>query len=402
MAGKGGIGEFLNGIASGDSFQASPGSLLGGIQAATQQKRAKDVLAQLMGSQAPETITWNQPQRPDGGGMPTTPLPGNVGGMPVETLPQYEQGMKSLLTRLKPERALEAYQDKFLPKAPTTDDYLTTDQGIYDIRAGNLMPGTGKIEGAQSPLGKAKRDLQAGLIDQATYDAIARKENYIAPDRGGIPWRVMSKEEAVRAGLPEGGTYKTNGIDFSVVVQPKQEKPTAGENTAAYHGRRLATALGTLSEVLSKNPGAATTLVPGDNWASKGMRGPDENRVQAALPEIGDALLTLGTGAAYTQTQFDQQWKANLPALNDSDQVLADKFGRVQALYEQAKTNAGPQGIDLPDISSLAAIYKNRAGAQKPATAAPPPANERVVGKSYPGANGPVTWTGTGWIPAKK
>lgn len=194
-------------------------------------------------------------------------------------------------------------------------------------------------------------------------------------------WRILSEAEAVTAGLPKGGTYKTNGEDFAVVVQPKQDSPTAGENTAAYHGRRLASGLQLMTDVLGKNKGAITSPVPGNNLLSKKLRGGDENRIQSVLPEIGDALLTLGTGAAYTVEQFNNQWTANLPAYGDDDNVLADKLGRVEALYDQAKRNARGAGVDLPAFESLAALYRPKGGEMD---AAPPGVSSDIWGAMTP------------------
>lgn len=305
-----------------------------------EEQAKKQAQAKLMGGYDPVTkINWNaNPNAPDN---------------------------KQLAIQSFPDAAGAAIAQQHF-KAPLSgkDRFVNTDVGLMDLgEGGNTptpVPNTAKPLGASSSLGKLQEDLKAGRITQQQYDAAVRKETYIAPQDGGSSWRVMTKQEAESLGLNPTGTYKTNGKDFQVMTQPKQDAPTQGQNTAAYHGRRLATAIGTLKDVLSKNPDSATSIIPGNNPASKMMRGDDENRVQAALPEIGDALLTLGTGAAYTTEQFKNQWQANLPAVGDSDQVLQDKFGRIQALYEQAKVNAGPAGVTLPDISSLAEIYKNR------------------------------------------
>lgn len=219
------------------------------------------------------------------------------------------------------------------------------------------IPGTNRIVVARTPE-EFNAYVDEGFVEQGSGVPGAKEEPR--------PYRVMTKEEAQAAGLPEGGSYKTNDLDFQAIVLPKQERATQGENTSAYHARRLATSLGTLGEILKKTPEAATSIVGGNNFASKWARSEDQNRVQAALPEIGDALLTLGTGAAYTEAQFENQWQSNLPAVGDSDQVLADKFGRIQALYDQAKSNAGPLAKDLPDLSSIAAIFQARASGKKP------------------------------------
>jgi hypothetical protein len=48
-----------------------------------------------------------------------------------------------------------------------------------------LFPPQPKPQGPESPMGKLAADLQAGLIDKATYDALVKKETYIAPAGGG-------------------------------------------------------------------------------------------------------------------------------------------------------------------------------------------------------------------------
>ncbi|MBL8642465.1 MAG: hypothetical protein JNK21_00920 [Rhodospirillaceae bacterium] len=144
-------------------------------------------------------------------------------------------------------------------------------------------------------------------------------------------------------------------------AEKRQDKPTQGENTSAYHAARMASAMGDIKSALENDRGAATTMIPWDNPVSKAMRGDASNIVQAALSELGDAMLTLGTGAAYTQIQYDNQWKSNLPVVGDSDAVLERKFSRIEALYNAAKKNAGTQGADLPDIGSIASLYRKSA-----------------------------------------
>ena len=234
MAGKGGIGEFLNGIASGDSFQASPGSILGGIQAATQQRRAKDVLSQLMGSQAPETVQTGATGAPMQPGMKyaqSITLPGMIGNAPVDQA-GYDTGMKSLLTRLKPERALEAYEDKFFPKAPTKDDFIATDQGIYDIRAGNLKPGTGKREPGFK-VGDTRPIQRGSMVVTQEYDGkqwndLASGPKF-APNEGGASagYRALTPQEIIDKQLDPAGSYQMatsgpNAGKVEVVNTPRQ------------------------------------------------------------------------------------------------------------------------------------------------------------------------------------
>lgn len=318
----------------------------------------------------------------DASGALTSPTPDYM-------QPAVNEYQRHLENQAFPDARLAAMQNKAFPAKPTFQKFgngegggMVGPDGSYtQTVAPTFAPA--KPSGPESALGKLNADFKAGLIDKPTYDAQVAKENRVPLDPSSRPWRIMNPDEVKAARLPDGGTYKTNGIDFQVITQPKQEKPTQGENTAAYHARRIANGLGTLSEIINGvgdtkgNPDAVTSLVPGNNPVSKSLRSDNENRIQSVLPEIGDALLTLGTGAAYTKEQFDNQWSSNLPAVGDSDKVKADKFGRIQALYEQAKTNAGPMGIALPDFAPLAAIYQNRAD-NKPKPPPRPTSNGRT------------------------
>lgn len=92
-------------------------------------------------------------------------------------------------------------------------------------RAAQMMqyyPAPAAPKGASSGIGKIMEDLQAGLIDQATADALIRKETYIAPpggDTSGVSlqpfyttgpngeiqmWQPTRSGQPIRVELPEG------------------------------------------------------------------------------------------------------------------------------------------------------------------------------------------------------
>lgn len=70
-----------------------------------------------------------------------------------------------------------------------------------------------------------------------------------------------------------------------------------------------------------------------------------ENRriVHDAQQDALDALLTLGTGAAYNQEQLSGQMTAYFPAYGDTQREISEKNNRMKSLIAAAKVNAGPK-----------------------------------------------------------
>jgi hypothetical protein len=129
---------------------------------------------------------------------------------------------------------------------------------------------------ASSPIGKLRADLQAGLIDQQTYDALIKKETYIAPREG--PAQTERYRNAVAAGLIPGtpefqqyilgrddtapGPFQGTGLDaqsFNIVLTGDPTKP---EYAAAF--MQLAQPKTQLMP-----DGTVQTVAPDMSWARK-------------------------------------------------------------------------------------------------------------------------------------
>lgn len=75
----------------------------------------------------------------------------------------------------------------------------------------------------------------------------------------------------------------------------------------------------------------------------RAIAGQDRRIVHDAQRDVLDALLTLGTGAAYNAEQLTGQMAAYFPSYGDSEREIEVKNARLQRLIEAAKVQAGPQ-----------------------------------------------------------
>lgn len=84
------------------------------------------------------------------------------------------------------------------------------------------------------------------------------------------------------------------------------------------------------------------------------VAGPNRRMVYDAEMDALDALLTLGTGAAYTKEQLEGQRASYFPQYGDSKEEVAAKNQRLQRLIESAKANAGPAWANVePQIAQF-------------------------------------------------
>jgi len=294
-------------------------------------------------------ITWNQPRQEN---------------------PQLKQQL--LAQALGPEQALRMrLQNEQQANAPF-----------------NLGPNEQRFQGGKSVASNlitpkaetfkvgATREFQRGNqkvtqeFDGTAWKDIASGAAFKPDDGAG--YRSLTKEEAGERGLDPLGTYQIattgpNAGKIDVVTQPKQTNPTEAQQKYAYNARRLADAMGAAKKAIEADSGAVTsgTLeatqdnpIPGVAWAGRQIAGNQEQIVRNNLGDAIDAALTLGTGAAYNKEQLDAARAGLLPRAGEEPPVLADKFRKMQVLYEQAKVNAHSAGVDLPDPEIFKNIYK--------------------------------------------
>jgi hypothetical protein len=116
---------------------------------------------------------------------------------------------------------------------------------------------------------------------------------------------------------------------------------------------RIVGGLNDINTITKKDPGAQSPgflealrgdLMPGGitGMVTRASAGADRRTVADSQRDMLDAMLTLGTGAAYAKEQLDSQVAAYFPQYNDTPQEAAVKNQKMLRLIEAAKANAGP------------------------------------------------------------
>jgi hypothetical protein len=105
----------------------------------------------------------------------------------------------------------------------------------------------------------------------------------------------------------------------------------------------------------------------------RGIAGENRRTVHDSQVDVLDALLTLGTGAAYNKEQLYGQMVSYFPQYNDAPNEIAVKNQRLKRLIEAAKVNAGPywgevEAAIAPYLSKLDAPTAPDRGGGSPVT----------------------------------
>lgn len=92
----------------------------------------------------------------------------------------------------------------------------------------------------------------------------------------------------------------------------------------------------------------------------RAIAGADRRIVHDSQRDVLDALLTMGTGAAYNPEQLSGAMTSHFPQYNDSPEEIAVKNQRLLRLIEAAKANAGPAWA--PVEQAIAPFMQNLSG----------------------------------------
>jgi len=98
-----------------------------------------------------------------------------------------------------------------------------------------------------------------------------------------------------------------------------------------------------LFETLSRN-------VLGEGVVTRGVAGPERRMVTDAQADILDALLTLGTGAAYSREQLIGQTISYFPQYGDTEAEINAKNERLKRLTESARIATGPLSKKFDEV----------------------------------------------------
>lgn len=152
----------------------------------------------------------------------------------------------------------------------------------------------------------------------------------------------------------------------------KDASGTVDEKKIATLTTRLAGAFSDMAPIIENDPSAAEpgiiesvrgglsndgiTAIP-----ARAIAGANRRSVYDAEIDALDALLTLGTGAAYNREQLDGQRIAYFPAYGDTAEERALKKNRLARLIEAAKVNAGPAWQQVePQIAQFMQTQEDR------------------------------------------
>jgi hypothetical protein len=222
-------------------------------------------------------------------------------------------------------------------------------------------------EGASSGIGKIMEDLRNGLIDQATADALIKKETYIAPAaQGPDTWERYIDPQTGRSGQinkrtgkidwDPGNTMMTvvgtdpNGnpiYDFvSGSPGPSKEFESKLANQSMLLGQGL-NDLETLIEGGKVSAGRVATAeamseklgTVGETLAQATFLSPEDKQYMAARAAAMESLANTITGAAFTEQQ-KVNFMNMLPRPTDDDATVKSKLRKMREYLKELETNA--------------------------------------------------------------
>lgn len=214
-----------------------------------------------------------------------------------------------------------------------------------------------KASGPESSQGKLAADLKAGLIDQATYDALLKKDTYIAPSAGSTP--TERERNALSAGLTRGtpewnqymlgkddtapGPFQGTGLDAQSYNMVLTGDPTKPEYAAAY--AQLATPKVQFDPVTQK----MVVVQPDLSWARKptGQVAPPANP-NLSTTQVPGATVTSdpGTGQSPADRSKMKDIEANAQSIksaltNYKQTVQSSDLGSDISAYAGGMTEGG-------------------------------------------------------------
>jgi len=172
---------------------------------------------------------------------------------------------------------------------------------------------------AQTPEEEARKAREAQLKEEAAARAAAGEARAQAEfeGTGGKPTEAQQKTGTLLTRIKGG---------FADIQAVRARNPEAQEAG--------------LGETISRG-------IFGEGLITRKISGADRRIVTDAQRDVLDALLTLGTGAAYNAEQLEGQTLSYFPQYGDSAEEVQTKNLRLQRLIESAKINAGPKWAEV-------------------------------------------------------
>lgn len=244
------------------------------------------------------------------------------------------------------------------------------------VKPGEMLPtvgADGKISYSTVP-GTPAQNKPASVEEYKQALADGFKGSYM-DYRSAIARAGTSPQETFRPatdadlktwGLDPTGSYAVSSLTGRpvVITQPKQANPTEGQMNAGYNAGRISDALGAIGKIIQKDPGAATSIalegtegIPYAATIGRMLASDNQQIFRNNMADAVDAIITLGTGAAYTGEQKIAARNAYLPQTGDSEAVRADKYRKLTQVYGLAREKARAAGKDLPEPQVFAQLF---------------------------------------------
>lgn len=195
-----------------------------------------------------------------------------------------------------------------------------------------------------------------------------------APASQGV---LIPKEPEKPKEAPSGYRYSDGG-NLEIIPggpadpnapKPGDAKPTEAQSKTLTLLTRIAGGANDIKNTLAINPeaqqaGILETLsrdVLGEGVITRNLSGEDRRIVTDAQGNMLDALLTMGTGAAYNEEQKVANRISYFPQYGDSEREIAIKNQRMNQAIEAARIQAGPLAADFEkSIQPLMGIIEGK------------------------------------------
>jgi len=337
-------------------------------------------------AQKKEDIDEYERQALASGQMPAGVDPRDPMGVNWEqSRPTSEQEDRALLARQAPEFMMKQRVAQMFPEPETFGEAKEVDGGFAAF--GN-RGGVRRFEGV-APASRPEPiemvnvfDLRAnrpmGAINKRAFDRLTTEQpgrfqvmGNEVPTQTPSGTRPATAQEKAAYGIPETAGVAINLSDGRPIIltQPKQDAPTEGQSNAAYNAGRVSDALMSVSKILETDPGASTSAalegtegIPFIAPLGRMVASPNQEVFRNNMADAVDAIITLGTGAAYTGEQKTAARNAYLPQIGDSAEAKADKYRKLISVYGVAREKARAAGKDLPDPSVFSAVFTPKQG----------------------------------------
>lgn len=195
--------------------------------------------------------------------------------------------------------------------------------------------------------------------DETVEPAQSVRQGVVIPKAGPTEREIAAEQRAQSAEQRAAASAQREAIKFE---QEQAEgggaKPTEAQQKTLTLLTRISGGQKDIQSALALDPeaqraGLFETLsrnVLGEGVVTRGVAGPERRMVTDAQADILDALLTLGTGAAYSREQLIGQTISYFPQYGDTEAEINAKNERLKRLTESARIATGPLAKKFDEV----------------------------------------------------